>query len=268
MSESSSTVPVDGHSIFIREFGADGLPPMVLVHGLYGDASSVAPVARRFADRFHVIAPDALGHGRSDHPSEFSLDDQGRMLGGLVAAKGYDSATMVGISLGSYISAAAAILEPARASHLVLVVSKAHGVTSSSAAYAERMGFDLLNASPAEVLEFMAGAIWSPATPSPRRDEITSWQSVPEVELTPEERGAIERSIRGFDLRPRLSGITAPTLVISGRDDGLNPPEAGEEVARYIPGARFEVYENAGHVLPFEQLDRFVADVTDFVLDS
>ena len=35
----------------------------------------------------------------------------------------------------------------------------------------------------------------------------------------------------GHDTLDRLPGITAPTLVISGRSDGLNPPEAGEEVA-------------------------------------
>ena len=268
MSDSSSTVSVGGHSIFVREFGAEGLPPIVLVHGLYGDSSTVAPLAERFADRFHVIAPDALGHGHSDHPVDFTLEDQGRVLDGLVAEKGYDSAALVGISLGSYISAKAAILEPERVSHLVLVVSKAHGATSSSAAYAERMGFDLANASPAETLEFMAGALWSPATSPELRAEITAWQSALDIELTPDERNAIERSVRGFDLRPELDRITAPTLVISGRDDGLNPPEAGEEVARHIPGARFEVYENAGHVLAFEQIDRLVADVTEFVFGS
>ncbi len=45
--------------------------------------------------------------------------------------------------MGSCIAAQAAILEPSRASRLVLVVPKAHGTTSSSAAYAKRMGFDL-----------------------------------------------------------------------------------------------------------------------------
>ena len=53
---------------------------------------------------------------------------------------------------------------------------------------------------------------------------------------------------------------------VSGLADGLNPPQAGEELARGIPGARFEVYESSGHMLAAEEQDRLVSDVTTFVL--
>lgn len=261
-------IEINGRRVFFREFGDPGLPPLVLVHGLYGDASTVAPLAERLADRFHVIAPDALGHGHSDHPAEFTLEDQGTMLDSLVATLGHAAATVVGVSMGAYLAAEAAILEPSRVSHLVLVVGKAQGTTSSSAAYAARMGFDLAAATPEEALAFMAGAIWSPDTTPERRAEILARQSGSQVVLTPDERAAVERSLAGFDLRPALHRITAETLVISGRDDGLNPPEAGEELARHIPGARFEVYEHSGHLLAFEEEDRLVADIIGFALDT
>ena len=263
-----SVIELNGHHVHFREFGDPGLPLLVLVHGLYGDSSTVAPLAERLADRFHVIAPDALGHGRSDHPAEFTLEDQGTMLDALVATLGHTAATLAGVSMGSYLAAEAAILEPERVSHLVLVVGKAHGTTSSSAAYAARMGFDLAKATPDEMLAFMAGAIWSPDTTPERRAEILAMQAESQVVLTPEERAAVERSLAGFDLRPELHRITAATLVISGRDDGLNPPEAGEELARHIPGARFEVYEHSGHVLAFEEEDKLVADIMEFVLTT
>ncbi len=135
--------------------------------------------------------------------------------------------------MGSYVTAQAAILEPSRVSRLVLVVPKAHGTTSSSVAYAKRMGFDLATATPEETVALMAGALWSSDTSQQRRDEIlAAAQSESQIVLTPEERAAVERSLAGFDLRPQLPSITAPTLVISGRADGLNPPEAGEELAR------------------------------------
>lgn len=263
-----SFLELDGRHIFVREFGDPGLPPLVLVHGLYGDASTVAPLAERLADRFHVVAPDALGHGRSDHPPEFTLEDQGTMLGTLIATLGHASATLVGVSMGAYLAAEAAILEPSRVSHLVLVVGKAHGTTSSSAAYAARMGFDLAGATPEEALAFMAGAIWSPDTTPERREEILTMQSESQVALTADEKAAVERSLAGFDLRPELRRVTAETLVISGRDDGLNPPAAGEELARHIRGARFEVYEHSGHVLAFEETDKLVADIVEFVLHA
>jgi 3-oxoadipate enol-lactonase len=266
-----TTIELNGHRIFYRTFGAHDLPAFLLLHGLYGDSGSVVPLAERFADRFHVIAPDAIGHGRSDRPADFTLEDQGRMLVSLIGSLGYDSAAMMGISMGSYLAAQAAVLEPARISRLVLVVGKAHGLTSSSVAYAQRMGFDIAGATPEELMEFMAAAVWSPDTTPARRAELFAGMADfvdPEVVLDAGEQAAVERSLAGFDLRPSLSRITAPTLVVSGRSDGLNPPEVGEELARHIPDSRFEVYEHSGHALPWEEGDRLVAEVTEFLTAS
>ena len=46
-----------------------------------------------------------------------------------------------------------------------------------------------------------------------------------------------------------LADVTAPTLVIHGKDDLLVPPEAGEDTARLIPGARLELVDGMGHDL-------------------
>jgi 3-oxoadipate enol-lactonase len=259
------TVDVGDWSIHYRDYGLAEHPPLFLVHGLYGDSSSMATLATALAGRFRTITPDMLGHGRSSRPAAFTLADQGRALNGLVQTLGYDSAAVVGVSMGSYIAAQAAILEPARTSRLVLVVSKAHGRTSSTAAYAERLGIDLAALTPEAATALMADALWSPATPQTRRDEILA-TAAEQVVLGPAEQAAVERSLAGFDLRPALPGITAPTLVVSGRSDGLNPPEAGEEVAGRIPGARFVVYERSGHLLAAEETDRLAADTVDFVL--
>jgi 3-oxoadipate enol-lactonase len=262
------TIDLDGASIFYREYGDPVLPLLVLVHGLYGDSAGMAPLGERLADRFHVIAPDALGHGRSARPAAFTLADQGRVLDSLIEALGHDSGHLVGISMGSYLAAQAAILEPDRVDRLVLVVGKAHGTTSSSAAYAGRRGIDLANASPEQMLELMADALWSPDTSAERRAEILAGQSAEQIELDADEKAAVERSLAGFDLRPGLGAITAPTLVLSGRSDGLNPPEAGEELARGIPHARFEVYEHSGHMLAAEEPDRLIDDLDGFLLGA
>lgn len=255
-------------SIFYRELGDTSRPPLVLIHGLYGDSTSVESVASALATRFRVIAPDMLGHGRSSRPDQFSLADQGNAVNSLIDALGYESSAVVGISMGSYVAAQAAILEPERTSRLVLVVPKAHGITSSVAAYAARKGIDLRTVAPEQMLTLLADAVWSPATSQERRDEIMAATPDDQVVLNAEERAAVERSLADFDLRPDLDRITASTLVISGRADGLNPPEAGEEVAHLIRGAAFTVYEESGHMLAAEETVRLVADVTEFVLDG
>jgi pimeloyl-ACP methyl ester carboxylesterase len=261
MSDSAGT-----GDLYFQDFGDPSHPPLVIIHGLYGDSSTMVPLAQRFADRFRVIAIDALGHGRSPRPTGFTLEHSGRAVVDLIRSLGYESAVVLGISMGSYVAAQAAIVEPSRVSRLILVVSKAHGLTSSVAAFAAREGFDLAAATMDETLAFMAGAMWSPQTPQETRDAITAAQADDAWQATADERAAIERSLAGFDLRPALPSITAPTLVVSGLSDGLNPPEAGEEVARLIAGARFVVYENSGHMLASEETDRLVADVTRLVL--
>lgn len=259
------TADVDGFSIHYREYGEPDSPPLFLVHGLYGDSSSMVSLATALSVRFRTITPDMLGHGRSARPAEFTLTDQGRVLNALVQHLGYETAAVLGVSMGSYVAAQAAILDPARTSRLVLVVPKAHGRTSSTMAYAQRIGVDLAALTPEAALDVLSKALWSPATPQHRRDEILA-TATEQVVLGPAEQAAIERSLAGFDLRPGLGSITAPTLVVSGRSDGLNPPEAGEEVARHIPNARFVVYERSGHLLAAEETERLVADTVAFVL--
>lgn len=252
--------------LFFLEVGDAASPPLLLVHGLYGDASSMTPLAQSFADAgFRAIAVDALGHGRSPRPHGFTLADQGVALDALIAELDYESAAVLGVSMGSYVAAQAAIAEPSRIAQLVLVVTKGQGATSSTVAYAERNGFDLAHATMEETLAFMAGALWSPETSPERRSELLENQRASVPELTTAQKHAIDASLAGFDLRPGLPTITAPTLVVSGRSDGLNPPQEGRLVADLIPGARFEVYEHSGHMLPFEEQDRLVADVTAFL---
>lgn len=259
------TIDFEGSSLFYREFGALTSAPLILVHGLYSDSTSMTSLAAALSTQFRVIAPDMLGHGRSSRPEHFSLADQGRAVNHVITALGYERSAVVGVSMGSYVAAQAAIIDPARTSALVLVVPKAHGTTSSVAAYAARQGIDLRTVAPEEVLALLAGAMWSPSTPQQRRDEIMAAAQAEQIVLAPEEQAAVERSLANFDLRPGLPSITAPTLVVAGRFDGLNPPEAGEELAALVPGAVFTIYEKSGHMLTEEEPDRLVADLVAFI---
>lgn len=58
------------------------------------------------------------------------------------------------------------------------------------------------------------------------------------------------------DQRPMLGKIACPTLVACGDADLLTPPEHSREIAAAIPGARFELIEQCGHMLTLERPDR------------
>ncbi len=60
------------------------------------------------------------------------------------------------------------------------------------------------------------------------------------------------------NLKPKLSAIRAPTLVIYGREDPLNPVEAGKDIATAIPGAELLILDGMGHSFPREVIPRIV----------
>jgi pimeloyl-ACP methyl ester carboxylesterase len=66
-------------------------------------------------------------------------------------------------------------------------------------------------------------------------------------------------------LERRLARVTAPTLVLWGRQDGLVPLVYGERYRDRIPGARLEVIERCGHLPPIERPAEFAAAVLRFI---
>ncbi len=59
--------------------------------------------------------------------------------------------------------------------------------------------------------------------------------------------------------------IRAPVLVASGAHDFLWPPAIGRQVAPLIPGARFEVMEDAGHFPHLQAPERLVRLARSFL---
>ncbi|MGQ0616210.1 MAG: SDR family oxidoreductase [Acidimicrobiia bacterium] len=62
----------DGVDLAVREWGEAGAEPVLLVHGYPDDSGVWLPVAQRLAERFHVVAYDTRGAGRSDAPTATS----------------------------------------------------------------------------------------------------------------------------------------------------------------------------------------------------
>jgi pimeloyl-ACP methyl ester carboxylesterase len=55
------------------------------------------------------------------------------------------------------------------------------------------------------------------------------------------------------DSTATLASITCPTLVVTGRQDAICPPEAAQRLAERIPPARLVIIEDCGHLCPLEQ---------------
>ena len=69
-----------------------------------------------------------------------------------------------------------------------------------------------------------------------------------ERDVVPEGYAGCCEAIAVMDLRPLLSSVTAPTLVIAGAEDPATPPWHGAVIASSVPGARLRVIRGAAHL--------------------
>ncbi|MDH3363678.1 MAG: alpha/beta fold hydrolase [Gammaproteobacteria bacterium] len=69
--------------------------------------------------------------------------------------------------------------------------------------------------------------------------------------------------IKDGDRRSRLRKITAPTLVIHGREDPLVPLAGGIDTANHVPGAALEIIDGMGHNFPVELWPRIIGLIAD-----
>jgi pimeloyl-ACP methyl ester carboxylesterase len=68
-----------------------------------------------------------------------------------------------------------------------------------------------------------------------------------------------------FDFRAKLAGVARPTLVIVGEHDRGTTPRAAHVLHEGIPGSRFVVIRDAGHMSFVEQTGPYLAAVRDFL---
>lgn len=250
-------------------FGSMDNKPLFLIHGLTGHRGDMEQPARLLSDAFYVITYDCRGHGQTDHPKGYSLEDHGRDLLALIYNLGYEQASVFGASMGSYIALQAAELDPEKIEKLILVTAKSYddGSGSSIQRLMKEEGLDIASVSPEEKSRILKKTLWSPDITPEKLKELAlkiKQGSKNAVVLTSEETAAVNQALSGFDLRPDLAKVTCPTLVISGTYDRINPPAFGKEIADNIPNAEYAEFPG-GHLLSAEFEEDFIRSVKTFL---
>lgn len=249
-------------------FEVDGQgPPLLLIHGLGYCRAGWGPAAERLAETFRVIRFDNRGVGDSDKPrGPYTVGTLTHDALAVLDAAGVDRAHVVGVSLGGLVAQTLAAIESARVDHLVLVGSTQGGIHSHGVPAAS---LRLMAEAPAleheELLRRLVVNALSPRTLAERPDlveEILAYRR----RHAPNLGSWLSQAAAGawFGLLGRRSPVDAPTLVLHGDSDEVMDVRNGEVLARGIPGARLVVFEDAGHLLFWEEPDRFVAEVTAF----
>ncbi|MEX1035548.1 MAG: alpha/beta hydrolase [Sneathiella sp.] len=269
----------NGLSLEYETFGKPTNPAVFLIAGLgFQLIDWPEPFCERVAaEGFYVVRFDNRDIGLSQKLDEKGFPDLGRIMqqlqngeapvvpyrlsdmaadtAGLMDALSIPDAHIVGMSMGGMIAQLMAIFYPEKVRSLTSIMS------SSGSRY-------LPPPTPAATTVLMS----APASQN-MEDVVAFGLQVNDIigspgfrwdraALTAHIRACVDRcycpagylrqyaAVQASNLRiSELPSVTAPTLIIHGKDDLLVPPEAGEETAGLIPGARLELVDGMGHDL-------------------
>lgn len=261
-------VTVFGAKIRYLEAGDASKPKVILLHGLGASADNswqpnpmVSSIVALSA-KYHVIAPDQIGFGKSDKPFlKYRVGTYVDFLDKFMSELKIEKASLVGNSLGGWVSGLMAVKYPNRVEKLILVDSAGLEPAiidfnriyqlNNSTRDEIRSNLKLIFANPmfhneAFVDQFMTARVMT-------NDGYTI-------------NSLIESIKRKEDfLNGDLGKIKKPTLIIWGRQDGLIPVSDGEKFNKGIAGSTLVIFEQCGHVPQFEKFPEFTKTVLEFL---
>ena len=124
---SAELVNVNGVNLSVKDSGTGRA--MILLHGKGYSKEYMDSLFNYYSDRYHAFSYDARGHGESDKPKAFTLEDNADDLAGLIAHYGLDKPVIIGFSMGSYITLTAAEKYPDLFAKIVLIGTRGQGDT-------------------------------------------------------------------------------------------------------------------------------------------
>ncbi len=237
--------------------------PVLLLHGFTDSWRSFERVLEHLPESIHAFALTQRGHGDSRRPEAgYHLHDFAADVAAFLEAVHLEAAVIVGHSMGSSVAQCFALNYPERVLGLVLV--------SSRTALRNRPDVQ-------ELWDSAISKLTDPIDPGFVRGFTALAQPVPQAFLEAMVQESLKVPARVWravfaaglevDLSAELGKIEAPTLIIWGERDASIRRSDQEALAAAIAGSRLTAYPGAGHVLHWEEPERFASDLVAFTED-
>lgn len=235
--------------------GPAAAPPLLLGPSLGTSLAVWEPQVAPLARQFNIVRWDLPGHGGSTASllhAGATVADLGRLVLALADSLGIDRFAYAGISLGGAIGTWLAVHHPERVEALALVCTSARFGTPET--WSDRA--DLVRREGTAPLAESAPTRWfTPRFAGPAVETLRADQHAAD----PAAYAACCDALAAFDLREELGRITAPTLVVAGREDRATPPADARLLADRIPDAALTEIPHAGHLANVERPEPVLA---------
>jgi pimeloyl-ACP methyl ester carboxylesterase len=259
-----------GVKLHYLDYGTEGLPPMLCVHGGGAHAHWYDYIAPGFTSDYHVRAIDLQGHGDSDwvDPPAYTYVDFAANVDAMVRQLDLRDFVLVGHSMGGAVSLVYAANHPGRVKALIIVDTTVNLSPERIAAMRDvgsrtgrrydtqeemvakfRLRPGSSNAAPA-VLRHIAVL-------SGRQQADGSWSH------------KFDRNVYGTrevnDLRPNWDRIKIPLLLVKGAQSERISPAVFQDVKSRCPQAELVEVSASDHHVTLDNPREFIAKVKPFL---
>lgn len=258
--------------IYYETMGDAALPPLLIIAGISDYTAKCHWQAPELSYDFHVILFDNRGAGRSGtSPPGYTMDEMADDAAAVLDVLGIASAHVFGFSMGGMIALHFVLRYPERVRRLILGCTTAGGAL---AVHPEERVVEALvkpETTGDRRRDFFAG-MWISLSDGCMMDQPETVARLADLAAenpqTPLGYAGQLQAVLAHDVTDRLDEIRAPCLILHGGADRLIPPENGRLLAAGIPGARFLLYPDAGHLFFVERADEVNRDIRRFLTQA
>jgi N-formylmaleamate deformylase len=235
-------------------FGGKG-QPLILVPGIVSPAQLWDFVGDRLGQVFDTYVVDVRGRGLSEAGDglDYSLDAYAADIAGLAEALGLQDIILLGHSMGARIAIRTARHHPARFARIILADPPVSGPGRRPypVPLSRVLGM-LASARRGELWDATKyGSAWTEHSTRTRAEWMHTCNEVAVV--------TTHRNFHEEDIFADLPHIAVPSALIRAGQGGVITADDVAEIQRLAPGMAMACVENAGHMIPFEDLEGFMA---------
>lgn len=295
------TVLVRGVKLSVLDTGdhgeTAGRPVLVFLHGMRDVAQSLEPIAAPFSNRYRIVLPELRGHGNSDNPGAYSMENFIIDLHRVLEVHVGRPAWIIGHSLGGQIASRFAAVFPELVTGLILIEGLGPPAIPEPAdehgwlpGYRNRLLTRFAEPSPGRDLGSVEFAASRLLANNPRLDPERARELAAHATRRDEEgrlQWAFDSHAGAVFVRPERGegeqfwrAVRCRTLVISGDlaheywvgqfgnlpgFDGRYAPGEMEARAALFPRGEHCAFRHSGHMVHYDEPDRLITVIDEFL---
>lgn len=249
---------------------------VILLHGIGASVEDWLLNVHVLAERHRVYALDMVGFGRSDKPSApYTVSYMAQFVKDFMDCLGIDRAHLVGHSMGGGVALQFVIRFPEKVQKLVLAASAGLGkklYLPFRVCTLPRIGERLTRPSRKGTAQLIEDAVYDPALVTDEWVELgyemAALPGAQDAVLSALRSSCNLRGMRRDVIAPvvaNLASISAPTLIIWGKQDRILPVIQAYVAEEGIPNSRLHILDRCGHIPQLECAEAFNDLVTEFL---